>query len=135
MISGQVVRDEPKVKTIGVFPDSSYPPVTYPVAATAASKNQQAIRYLSFLRTADLIRRQVSVIVANVPVVGRIKAATSTIPIVFWGVVDPVQVGLPFGRGDVVGRWRAWRTDGCPRSRHDWRDRQREPPPALPALR
>jgi putative ABC transport system substrate-binding protein len=43
---------------------------------------------------ADLIRRQVSVIVANVPVAGKIKAATSTIPIVFWGVVDPVQVGL-----------------------------------------
>ena len=26
---------EPKVKIVGVFPDSSHPPVTYPVAATA----------------------------------------------------------------------------------------------------
>jgi putative ABC transport system substrate-binding protein len=43
---------------------------------------------------ADLIRRQVSVIVATVPQAARIKAVTSTIPIVFWGVVDPVQVGL-----------------------------------------
>jgi putative ABC transport system substrate-binding protein len=43
---------------------------------------------------ADLIRRQVSVIVANEPVAARVKTATSTIPIVFWGVVDPVQVGL-----------------------------------------
>jgi putative ABC transport system substrate-binding protein len=43
---------------------------------------------------ADLIRRQVSVIVANEPVALRVKAVTSTIPIVFWGVVDPVQVGL-----------------------------------------
>ena len=42
---------EPKVKIIGVFPDSSYPPVTYPVAATAASKSEQTPRYLSFLRT------------------------------------------------------------------------------------
>ena len=30
---------EPKVKIVGVFPDGSYPPVTYPVAATADSKN------------------------------------------------------------------------------------------------
>ena len=30
---------EPKVKIVGVFPDGSHPPVTYPVAATAASKN------------------------------------------------------------------------------------------------
>jgi putative tryptophan/tyrosine transport system substrate-binding protein len=43
---------------------------------------------------ADLIRRRVSVIVANVPVATRVKAVTSTIPIVFWGAVDPVQVGL-----------------------------------------
>jgi putative ABC transport system substrate-binding protein len=43
---------------------------------------------------ADLIRRQASVIVANVPVATRVKAVTSTIPIMFWGVVDPVQVGL-----------------------------------------
>ena len=43
---------------------------------------------------ADLIRRQASVIVANVPVARRVKAVTSTIPIMFWGVVDPVQVGL-----------------------------------------
>ena len=26
---------EPKVKIVGVFPEDSYPPVTYPVAATA----------------------------------------------------------------------------------------------------
>src|SRR6185312_5941721 len=29
---------EPKVKTIATFPDDSYPPVTYPVAATADTK-------------------------------------------------------------------------------------------------
>jgi molybdate transport system substrate-binding protein len=42
---------EPKVKIVGVFPDGSYPPVTYPVAATADSKNTNAARYLTFLRS------------------------------------------------------------------------------------
>jgi putative ABC transport system substrate-binding protein len=43
---------------------------------------------------AALVRRQVSVIVANAPTAATVKAVTSTIPVVFWGVVDPVQVGL-----------------------------------------
>jgi molybdate transport system substrate-binding protein len=42
---------EPKVKIIGVFPNESYPPVTYPVAATATSKNAQVTSYLNFLRS------------------------------------------------------------------------------------
>ena len=42
---------EPKVKIVGVFPESSHPPITYPVAAIAASKNAQAARYLRFLQT------------------------------------------------------------------------------------
>jgi molybdate transport system substrate-binding protein len=37
------------VKIIGVFPDDSYPPVTYPVAATATSK-PAAAQYVQFLR-------------------------------------------------------------------------------------
>ena len=41
---------EPKVKTIGTFPDDSYPPVTYPVAATADTKNPGVGQYFSFLR-------------------------------------------------------------------------------------
>ncbi len=40
---------EPKVKIIGLFPDGSYPPVTYPIAATIASKPDTA-KYLQFLR-------------------------------------------------------------------------------------
>lgn len=43
-------RIEPKVKIIGAFPDGSYPPVTYPVAATADGK-ATAARYLGFLAT------------------------------------------------------------------------------------
>jgi molybdate transport system substrate-binding protein len=42
---------EPKVKTVGIFPESSHPPVTYPVAATAETKNPHVIRYLRFLRS------------------------------------------------------------------------------------
>jgi molybdate transport system substrate-binding protein len=41
---------EPKVKTIGAFPDGSYPPVTYPVATTAESKKPGVAQYLHFLR-------------------------------------------------------------------------------------
>src|SRR6516225_3197006 len=42
----------------------------------------------------DLVGRQVAVIVANAPGVLAIKAAITTIPIVFTTAADPVQVGL-----------------------------------------
>jgi molybdate transport system substrate-binding protein len=42
---------EPKVKIVGYFPNGSYPPVTYPVAAIASSKNAAVAKYLDFLRT------------------------------------------------------------------------------------
>jgi molybdate transport system substrate-binding protein len=41
---------ELKVMIVGVFPESSHPPITYPVAATAATTNSGAARYLDFLR-------------------------------------------------------------------------------------
>ena len=41
---------EPKVKIVGVFPENSHPPVTYPVAATA-NAGPGAARYLNFLQT------------------------------------------------------------------------------------
>jgi molybdate transport system substrate-binding protein len=41
---------EPNVKVIGTFPESSHPPIVYPVAATADAK-PSATRYLDFLRS------------------------------------------------------------------------------------
>jgi molybdate transport system substrate-binding protein len=43
---------ESKVKTVGVFPESSYPPIIYPIASTANTTNPGAARYLDFLRSA-----------------------------------------------------------------------------------
>jgi molybdate transport system substrate-binding protein len=42
-------RVESKVKIVGVFPPDSYPPITFPVAATTAAK-ADAGKYLAFLR-------------------------------------------------------------------------------------
>ena len=45
-------------------------------------------------QAADLVRRNVNVIVGVSPTAAAAKALTDTIPIVFWGAPDPVQAGL-----------------------------------------
>lgn len=42
---------EPKVKVVGLFPEGSYPPVTYPVAETATTTKKGVSQYLHFLRS------------------------------------------------------------------------------------
>lgn len=42
---------EPKVKIIGIFPASSHPPITYPVAAIGDRQGKAVARYLHFLQT------------------------------------------------------------------------------------
>jgi len=40
---------EPKVRVVGAFPESSHPPIIYPVAITRAAKGERADRFLEFL--------------------------------------------------------------------------------------
>jgi molybdate transport system substrate-binding protein len=43
---------DPKVKVVGAFPESSHPPIVYPVAQTAGSKNAETPAFLKCLRSA-----------------------------------------------------------------------------------
>jgi len=40
---------DPRVKIVGVFPEDTHPPIVYPAALTADSKNPSAVRLLDFL--------------------------------------------------------------------------------------
>ncbi len=40
---------DPKVEIAGVFPENTHPPIIYPVALTAVSKNPNAAKFLAFL--------------------------------------------------------------------------------------
>jgi molybdate transport system substrate-binding protein len=42
---------EPGVKIVGVFPEGSYPPIIYPAALVASSRNPAAAKLLAFLRS------------------------------------------------------------------------------------
>jgi molybdate transport system substrate-binding protein len=42
---------EPAVRVVGVFPASSHPPIVYPAALVATSRNPAASAYLAFLRS------------------------------------------------------------------------------------
>jgi molybdate transport system substrate-binding protein len=42
-------KADPRVKIVGVFPEDTHPPIVYPAALTASSKNPSAVRLLEFL--------------------------------------------------------------------------------------
>jgi molybdate transport system substrate-binding protein len=42
---------DPKVKVVGAFPEDTHPPIIYPAALTAASKNPDAAKFLQFLES------------------------------------------------------------------------------------
>ena len=42
---------DPKVKIVGVFPEDTHPPIIYPAALTAGSKNPDAAKLLTFLES------------------------------------------------------------------------------------
>ncbi len=44
-------KAEPKARVVGVFPEASHPPIVYPGAVTAASRNSAAAGFLGFLQT------------------------------------------------------------------------------------
>ncbi len=44
-------RAEPSVRVVGAFPADSHPPILYPVALTAGSKNPDAAAFLRFLES------------------------------------------------------------------------------------
>src|ERR1019366_3043033 len=41
------------VKIVGAFPPDTYPPIIYPIALTASSKNPDAVKFLAFLHSSD----------------------------------------------------------------------------------
>lgn len=43
-------KAEPKVRVVGALPDSSHPPIIYPAAMVAASRNRGAAAFLGFLQ-------------------------------------------------------------------------------------
>jgi molybdate transport system substrate-binding protein len=49
-------KAEPKVKVVDTFPAASYPPILYPAALTAASRNADAGALLGFLRSTEAVR-------------------------------------------------------------------------------
>jgi len=46
---------EPSVKIVGTFPETSHPPIIYPAALIADSKNEEAPAFLAYLRSPEAV--------------------------------------------------------------------------------
>jgi molybdate transport system substrate-binding protein len=44
------------VKVVATFPDSSHPPILYPAALTASSRDADAAAFLAYLRSPAAVR-------------------------------------------------------------------------------
>ena len=40
---------EPRVRIVGLFPDATHPRIVYPAAVVAASKNPDAVKFLTYM--------------------------------------------------------------------------------------
>jgi molybdate transport system substrate-binding protein len=49
-------KAEPKVKVVAIFPSTSHPPILYPAALTATSRNADAAAFLAYLRSPTAVR-------------------------------------------------------------------------------
>jgi molybdate transport system substrate-binding protein len=49
-------KAEPKVKVVAIFPNTSHPPILYPAALTASSRNADAAAFLAYLRSPTAVR-------------------------------------------------------------------------------
>jgi molybdate transport system substrate-binding protein len=43
---------DPNVRIVGAFPENTHPPIIYPVALTASSKNPDAVSFLAYVKSA-----------------------------------------------------------------------------------
>lgn len=53
IVYGTDAKAEPKVKVVGVFPESSHVPIVYPVALVKGSKNPDALGFEAFLHSPE----------------------------------------------------------------------------------
>jgi molybdate transport system substrate-binding protein len=51
VVYGSDARAEPRVRVLATFPESSHPPIVYPVAKVKASRHPQAAAFVRWLRT------------------------------------------------------------------------------------
>jgi molybdate transport system substrate-binding protein len=90
---------EPKVKVLGTFPETSHPPIVYPIAMVAASMNPDANAFYDYLTTpaaSNIFRRESFDVLPS----DARKAALSTQPL-----IRPALTRGPPSPARGEGRW------------------------------